>query len=445
MRIAGSSHSGTAESWRVAAEQTQGQISEQTRLFERARLELARLHASGGVSLREVWLKLASLVANALDVDRVGVWVLVDEGRAIRCRYLLQRSSKDLFQGAVLRAQDFPEYFDALRARRTLPAADAQTSGLTRELRESYLQPLGITSMLDAPIYLEGRVVGVVCHEHVGPQRNWSGAESDFASAVADNIARLYHEHERQSAQTALQAYEKHLMELHRMEAMGRIAAGIAHDFRGVLGAAMGYAELIRRVPQLPADADRYSQRIVEVLQRGSAMTQEVMNFGKDSPVSPRVIEVPAIVESMGGMFRVLLGSRIRLHMHQEPAVSRIFIDASQLERLLLNLVLNARDAMPDGGELTISTQDTVADDEDGESATFVAIAVADTGVGMDSATRQNVFKPFFTTKGTEGTGLGLAIVEQIVLRAGGFIRLDSEVGKGTTVTIYMPRIAAAL
>ena len=429
----------------MAAGQVQGQISEQTRLFERARLELARLHASGGVSLREVWRNLADLVANALDVDRVGVWVLIDEGRALRCRYLLQRSSKDLFQGAVLRAQDFPEYFDALRARRTLPAADALTSGLTRELRESYLQPLGITSMLDAPIYLEGRVVGVVCHEHIGPQRNWTGAESDFASAVADNIARLYHEHERQSAQTALQAYEQHLMELHRMEAMGRIAAGIAHDFRGVLGAAMGYAELIRRVPQLPADADRYSQRIVEVLQRGSAMTQEVMNFGKDSPVSPRVIEVPAIVDSMGGMFRVLLGSRIRLHLAPEPAVSRVFIDASQLERLLLNLVLNARDAMPDGGELTIATKDTLADDEDGETATFVAITVTDTGIGMDAATRANVFKPFFTTKGSEGTGLGLAIVEQIVLRAGGFIRLESEPRKGTTISIYMPRIAAAL
>jgi len=206
----------------------------------------------------------------------------------------------------------------------------------------------------------------------------------------------------------------------------------------------MGYAELIRRVPHLPADADRYSQRIVEVLQRGSAMTQEVMNFGKDSPVTPRVIEIPAIVESMSGMFRVLLGS-IRLHVHHEPAVSRVFIDASQLERVLLNLVLNARDAMPGGGDLTITTRDTVTDDEDGESATFVAITIADTGVGMDAATRENVFKPFFTTKGSEGTGLGLAIVDQIVLRAGGFIRLDSEVGRGTTLSIFLPRIAAAL
>lgn len=423
----------------------QGQISEQTRLFEHARLQLARLHAADGASLREVWLQLADLVANALDVDRVGVWVLVDEGRALRCRYLWQRSSGDVFQGAVLRAQDFPEYFEAIHARRTLLAADAQTSGLTRELRESYLQPLGITSMLDAPIYLEGRVVGVVCHEHIGPQRDWSGAEADFASAVADNIARLYHEHERQDAQSALHAYERHLMELHRMEAVGRMAAGIAHDFRGILGAAMGYAELIRRVPGLPGDADRYSQRIIEIIQRGSELTQEVMNFGKDTPVAPRVIEVDRTIESMSSMFRVMLHNRVRLSCNIARPVSRVFMDASQLERTLLNLVLNARDAMPSGGELSIDAQDTEAEDDDGDHGTFVAITVTDNGIGMDADTRANVFKPFFTTKGENGTGLGLAIVDQIVSRAGGFIRIDSEPGQGTRVRLYIPRIASAV
>lgn len=429
----------------MAAEQNQGPIGEPTRQFEHARLQLARLHAGGNASLREVWLELAQVVSQALDVDRVGVWVLVDAGRALRCRYLLQQSSNDVFQGAVLRAQDFPEYFAALHARRTLPAADARKSCMTHELRESYLQPLGITSMLDAPIYLEGQVVGVVCHEHTGPQRTWSGAEADFASAVADNIARLYQEHEHHHAQSALHAYERHLMELHRMEAVGRMAAGIAHDFRGILGAAMGYAELIRRVPALPADADRYSQRIIEVLQRGNALTQEVMNFGKDSPNAPRVIDTRATIESLGGMFRVLLGNHIRLALHHDRPVSRVFMDATQLERTLLNLVLNARDAMPSGGELTISAEDSTVDDEDGESARFVAITVADTGVGMDAATRDNMFKPFFTTKGENGTGLGLAIVDQIVSRAGGFIRIDSELGKGTSVRLYVPRIAAAV
>jgi hypothetical protein len=138
----------------MAAEHIPGPADEQTRLFERARLQLARLSCSGGMSLREVWLELADVASSALQVDRIGVWVLFDEGRSIRCRYLLQQSSKEVFQGAVLHAQDFPEYFAALRARRTLPAADALNSGMTRELRESYLQPLGITSMLDAPIYI---------------------------------------------------------------------------------------------------------------------------------------------------------------------------------------------------------------------------------------------------------------------------------------------------
>ncbi|MFL6550481.1 MAG: ATP-binding protein [Povalibacter sp.] len=415
---------------------------EQTRLFEQSRLQLARLHAGDGIALRDVWLQLAKLVVTALDVDRVGVWVLVDEDRALRCRYLFQRSTGEVFQGAVLRAQDFPEYFAAIQERRTLPAGDAQNSGLTQELRESYLQPLGITSMLDAPIYIQGKVVGVVCNEHIGESRRWTGAECDFASAVADNIARLYQEDAQHHTQLALQTYEQHLMELHRMEAVGRIAAGIAHDFRGIFGAAMGYAELIRRIPSLPQDADRYSQRIVEVLQRGNALTQEVVSFGKDSPVSPRVLDVSRAIENMSSMLRVLLGNSIRFTIDVDRRISRIFIDVTQLERTLLNLVLNARDAMPMGGDLVIRAEDTSVEDEDGDRDTFVMISVTDSGVGMSEETRNSIFKPFFSTKGENGTGLGLAIVDQIIARAGGFIRVESAPAKGTSVRMYIPRIA---
>ena len=416
----------------------------QTRLFEQSRLQLARLHAGAGVSLREVWLELAALVTDALAIERVGVWVLVDEERALRCRYLYQRSTGEIFQGAMLRSQDFPEYFAAIMDRRTLPAADAQNSGLTQELRESYLQPLGITSMLDAPIYVEGRVVGVVCHEHVGEPRTWSGAECDFASAVADNIARLYQEHEHHHAQRALRTYERHLMELHRMEAIGRVAAGIAHDFRGIFGAAMGYAELIQRIDSLPVDAERYSQKIIEVLQRGNTLTQEIVSFGKDAPISPRVLDVGHTIVALANMFKVLLGGAIRLSVDVERRISRIFMDTTQLERTLLNLVLNARDAMPMGGDLTIRAEDALFDDEDGDRDTFVMITVRDSGAGMDEATRANIFKPFYTTKGENGTGLGLAIVDQIVARAGGFIQVDSEPDRGTAVRLYIPRIAAA-
>jgi signal transduction histidine kinase len=416
----------------------------QTERFEQARLQLARLHVSEGVTLRSVWLELAELVSAALDVDRVGVWVLVDEDRALRCRYLFQRSSQELFQGVVLHQADFPAYFAALQLHRTLPADDARTLEITQELSSSYLEPLGITSMLDAPIYVQGKVVGVVCHEHVGTVRTWSGAEADFASAVADNIARIYQENESQHAQSALSAYEHQLMELHRMEAVGRMAAGIAHDFRGILGAATGFADLIRRVPELPADADRYAQRIVDILQRGNKLTQEIMTFGHDSPVSPRVIEVRRSIESLAAMFRVLLGGSIRLVLDVDRPVSRVFMDATQLERTLLNLILNARDAMPDGGDVTIRIEDADLTDNDGETGTFVRISIIDTGVGMNAQTCANMFKPFFTTKGMNGTGLGLAIVDQIITRAGGTIRAESTPGEGTAIRLYIPRIANA-
>ena len=320
----------------------------------------------------------------------------------------------------------------------------AQDAPTTRELRQAYLEPLGITSMLDAPIYVDGRLVGVVCHEHVGPARVWTDAEKDFAAAVADNIARLYGEHERHHVETALQAYQRHLMELHRLEAVGRMAAGVAHDFRGIVGAALGFAELLRRLPDLPALAEQYTQRIVDSLERGRQLTQQVMTFGKDEAVSPRVLDAGVVIDAMSNMFRVVLGDDIRFTMKNGQGVSRVFIDASQLERTLLNLVLNARDAMPAGGDLIVELQDAEVEDEDGEDTTYVAISVADTGVGMDDETRTNALKPFFTTKGDHGTGLGLVIVDQIVTRAGGRVRIDSEPGRGTTVIVYLPRIAGA-
>jgi signal transduction histidine kinase len=403
------------------------------------------MHVDREATLRSMWLQLAELVVQTLQVERIGIWVLVDDDRALRCRYLLQRSNHEVFEGAMLREQDFPEYFRALHARRTLAAGHASTSLLTGELHRPYLEPLGITSMLDAPIYMEGRVVGVVCHEHIGLPRPWSAADIDFASCVADNIARLYQEHAHHHARVTLQSYEKHLMELHRMEAVGRIAAEIAHDFRGILNAGMGFAELIRQVPGISPDVDRYAQKIVDAMRRGGELTREVMSFGKDAPVAPRVVDIGEVVDSLMGMFRVLLGERIDLQCDCSASLSRAFIDVSQLERALLNLVLNARDAMPTGGILRITASEELLDDDEGESARFVTLAVTDNGVGMDEETCRNVLRPFFTTKGDAGTGLGLAIVEQVVTRAGGQLRIESELHKGTTVRLFLPRIAAAL
>jgi signal transduction histidine kinase len=428
----------------MSAETQQGEGSGSPASFEAPRMQLAKLHANPTSRLRDLWLQLAEIAARTLSVERVGVWILADEGRVLRCRYLLQFSSQQVFQGAVLRAQDFPSYFQALEQQRTIAADDALGATTTGELRDAYLEPLGITSLLDAPIYVGGKVAGVVCHEHIGAPRPWSEGEADFAAAVADTIARVYSEYEHRHAETALESYQRHLMELHRMEALGRMAAGVAHDFRGIVSIALGFTELIRRVPNLAPQADHYAQRVIDALQRGQTLTQEIMSFGKDDPVSPRVLDVGAALSKCSHMFRVLLGASIRMRIRGSGPVSRVFMDASQFERMMLNLVLNARDAMAPGGDLDIEYQDAIIGDEDDESATYVAIYVRDTGVGMDEVTRMNALKPFFTTKGDRGTGLGLVIVDQIVARAGGRVKIDSEVGRGTTLQIYLPRIASA-
>lgn len=413
-----------------------------TLLYEPARLELARLHGGGATSLQDVWLRVAGLVTQTLQVDRIGVWVLIDEGRALRCRSLYQRSSNMLFAGSVLREADFPKYFEALRERRTISIGSQARTQLAGELATAYLEPLGITALLDAPIYLNGRVMGVVCHEHVAGERAWTGAECDFASTVADALARIYQEDERAFERSALQTYERHLMELHRLEAIGRAAAEVAHDFRGILAAAMGYAELIRRVPHLPPEVMRNSQRIIEAMERGNRLATEVMGFGKDEPGTPRVIDVGNVVARMSSMLSMLIGDRIRFEFKQEHPVARVLIDPAQLERAVLNLVLNARDAMPNGGHLRIELKERTTQN-DGTTSEQVVISVQDTGCGMNADTRARLFKPFFTTKGDAGTGLGLVIVDRIATRAGGLVQVDSEVGEGTVVRIVLPCIAA--
>jgi two-component system cell cycle sensor histidine kinase/response regulator CckA len=411
--------------------------------FDDARLQLARLHVVPGSRLRDAWLQLAELAAKTLRVDRVAVWVLIEDGRALQCRYLLQRSTNEVFQGVVLRAQDFPNYFAAMSEQRVITINDAIQSPVTAAFRAAYLEPLGITSMLDAPLYIEGKLAGVVCHEHIGPPRTWDSAECDFASAVADNISRLYGEYKRVNAQSALDAHRRHLLELNRMEAVGRMALGVAHDFRSILGAARGFAELIRRAPDKPAQVDRYASRIIDALDRGSQLSREMTEFGREENCRPRVLDTLKVIHDLEPMFRILLGQQISLSIANGQRVSRVFMDSSQLERALLNLVLNARDAMAAGGQLEISAEDVEVTNDDGEAAKWVQISVADNGVGMDAQTRDKALNPFFTTK-SSGTGLGLSIVEQIISHVGGFLRIDSEQGRGTTVRLHVPRIAAS-
>jgi hypothetical protein len=171
-------------------------------------------------------------------------------------------------------------------------------------------------------------------------------------------------------------------------------------------------------------------------------LAKDLVGLGREEAQPTRVIDVAEVVEGMQGMLRTALGRRHTAAIRSVHPIGRVFADRTQIERVVLNLALNARDAMPAGGTVAITVAEASVRDGEGAPGFYTVIEVADAGVGMDADTRARLFEPFFTTK-PEGTGLGMAIVYRIVERCGGFLHVDSEPGRGTRIRVYLPRVAA--
>jgi len=242
---------------------------------------------------------------------------------------------------------------------------------------------------------------------------------------------------------------EAQLHQSQRLEAVGQLAGGIAHDFNNLLTAIRGYAELARRGLE---EDERRRDDLAEVIanaDRAAALIRQLLAFGRRQVLEPRVMDPAEVVGDMASMLRRLLGEHIELATHTVRGLGWIKVDPSQLEQIIVNLAVNAADAMPDGGKLTIELCNAefdaayVAAHAGAIPGPYVLLAVSDTGVGMDKATQAHVFEPFFTTKEPgKGTGMGLATVYGIVKQSGGFIYVYSEPGQGTTFRIYLPRVA---
>jgi signal transduction histidine kinase len=410
------------------------------RAFEAARLRIARMQVAGGASLGDVLGQAMREAADTLQVERVGVWLFVDGRAAIRCFHLYELSTDQHSEGAVLRAADFPSYFRALEERREVPAGDAREDPMTRELAKAYLEPLGIQSMLDAPFFRDGRVAGVVCHEDTRP-RSWSADERAFAASVADMVSLQLEAAARRDAEARVEALAAHLAEVNKMEALGRLAAGAAHDFRNVLAVVLGCADMIARSKDATAPLRESAEEILGAARRGTALTNELLAFGRDRPNAACVVNVADAIDAFVPMLRRALGRAHPLEVRREGVASSVIVDPAQLERVVMNLALNARDAMPEGGPVLVTVGEARIEEGD-VHGTYVVLEVADTGVGMDAATQARIFEPFFTTK-REGTGVGLAVVYAIVDRAGGFVHVESAPGRGTRMRVYLPRVAA--
>jgi PAS domain S-box-containing protein len=242
---------------------------------------------------------------------------------------------------------------------------------------------------------------------------------------------------------TERRSLEAQLVQAQKMEAIGRMAGGIAHDFNNILAAILVNSDWI--ATELRESHPLYEDAvgISTAAQRGAALTRQLLTFSRKQPQELRRVELNAVISDTDRLLRRLLGEDVRLKCSLDPTLGPIMADPSQMEQVLLNLAINARDAMPMGGELRVVSRNVeLADPRHGLAAgPYVTVSVSDTGCGMDAATQSRIFEPFFTTKEPgKGTGLGLSTVFGIVRQSGGAVVVESEPGRGSTFTVYLPR-----
>jgi len=542
-----------------------------------AELMQAGLFLEGGED--EGFRAVTAGTARAVCVERVGIWRFTPDRDAIVCAALFERSTEDHSAGQVLERETYPSYFRAMAESRVIPAHYAREDMRTREFRDSYLLPLGITSMLDAPILVEGRLEGVLCLEHVGPARRWSHGEQMFAVSIANLVSlmileraramsearfrlvarathdaiwewdlvtdelqwyegleglfgydpaelepgleswtRRIHPEDRDAVVEGLErsieageeawsaeyrfrrkdgrhAYvldrghvirdasgkgirmiggmtdlterrelELQLLQSQKMESIGRLAGGIAHDFNNLLTVVLGTTDL--GLARLDPEDELWSdmEEIRRAAERASALTNQLLAFSRKQILNPRLLDVNGLVEQLLRLLRRLIGESIEVRFHPGDDVGSVRADPGRLEQVLVNLAINARDAMPEGGILTIETANVPGEDPEreasgpgtpsgeaagarpagvdgcGESDRKVRIRIRDSGVGMDGETLGRIFEPFFTTKPQgRGTGLGLATAYGIVEQSGGTLTAESRVGEGSVFTIVLP------
>jgi signal transduction histidine kinase len=299
------------------------------------------------------------------------------------------------------------------------------------------------------------RIMETLNRNDLKPIESLCHADSEFGELARttqkffeqrDNLVREMEE--RRVTQEALRKSEEELRHSQKMEAVGRLAGGVAHDFNNLLTAIIGYAELIATRTSSNSLAKQNAELIGKAGEQAAALTRQLLAFSRKQILQPKVIDLNTLVVEMEKLLRRVIGERFDLQSHPNAKNGRVKADPSQLEQVVLNLGVNARDAMPRGGKLIIRTENITLDRETApqiasslRAGDYVVLSVTDTGAGMDAETMSHIFEPFFTTKGPgKGTGLGLATVYGIVRQTGGGISVESEPGKGTTFQIYLPQ-----
>jgi PAS domain S-box-containing protein len=279
----------------------------------------------------------------------------------------------------------------------------------------------------------------------------WTSPLRDHKGKVAGVMAVLADITERKRMEEALRKSEEQLRQSQKIEAIGRLAGGVAHDFNNLLTAIRGYTDLLLHKIDGASPMRRDVEEIQKAGERATSLTRQLLAFSRKQVLQPKVLDLNAVVAGMDGMLRRLIGEDIDLVTVLKPGLGNVQVDPGQVEQVILNLVVNARDAMPKGGKVTVETANVELDDRYAsrhavvQPGAYVMLAISDTGAGMDEVTKSRLFEPFYTTKEKgKGTGLGLSTVYGIVKQSDGYIWVYSEIGKGAMFKVYLPRFRDA-
>jgi two-component system, cell cycle sensor histidine kinase and response regulator CckA len=570
---------------RKRTEQHEKRRVRQLELYQAAMRQLAQNQAFYGGRMEESLPAVTECAGLSLGVERASVWLFDDTSSSLILKDLYQTTLQRHSCGITLRKNSFPKYFHALETQtQAIDAGDAKMDPRTSEFAEPYLIPLNIGAMLDAPIWKDGRLVGVLCLEHTGGTRIWTEEEQVFAASLGSmaTIALAVEErrqaqerteelvrertHELQEAHRTLQqttirlhtilaqsplaiievdeagcvtrwneaatqtfgwteaealgrqlpylseneieqanglqasllqgerlqnvdlrrrkkdgtpvdlsfsgvgildhdgnsrfavgflidiSERKRLEEQYRqaqkMEAVGQLAGGVAHDFNNLLTVIIGQSTLL--LNQLPTDDPRQTmvQDTLQAAERAAELSTQMLVFSRRQVFTQQPLALNTSIMSIKPILGSLISERIGVVTDLAPDLWTILCDKTQFDQVLMNLAINARDAMPNGGTVTIATRNCIVSAERSPTHRFlpagdyVQVTIRDTGVGMSRETLAHIFEPFFTTKEVgKGTGLGLATVYGVVKQSLGYIFVESELGRGATFDLYFPRM----
>ncbi len=430
--------------WQVARQFPQVSVPVPLRPDYDVLLDLARTKLSSGADVGAALRPLTEAAGVALGVGRVSVWVIRDAPKRLVCVDMYDCAGDSHQSGLEVPAALVPAYCMALHHHRILSIEDAVADERSQELADFYLRPAGIGALLDAPIYLDGQVVGLFCHAHLGGTRRWSDEEQRLAASFADYAQMVLLAKQRHDAEAALDAARDELAQAHKLESLGRLTGGIAHDFNNILTVLSGNAEILS---ERMGSGDRHLNGILAACARAEALVHKLMSFTRKAPRQPAWVEINGLIDGLCGMLVPTLGQAVMILPRLEKAPLVVFGDRDELQHALINLAVNARDAMPRGGSLTFTTRRLAAVEAaavrplalDG-TRSWLELTVGDTGSGMTPDVLRRSMEPFFTTKDPgKGTGLGLTNVYACVRKHLGHIACESAPGEGTRFRIYLP------